>query len=69
MFTGRVPLEIFKHEHKREYERMVNSGEIDDYLVEAPSKPLTRGSKILGATLITIGLTLLTMVLLGFLGI
>jgi len=69
MFTGRVPLEIFKHEHQREYDRLVASGEIDKYLVDVPSVPLTRASKVLGTVLITIGLTLLTLVALGFLGI
>jgi len=69
MFTGRVPLEIYKHEHRREYDRLVESGEIDKYLVAAPSQPMARGSKVLGIVLITIGLTLLTLVVLGFLGI
>jgi cytochrome b subunit of formate dehydrogenase len=69
MFTGKVPLEVFMHEHQREYDRMVETGEIDKYLVQAPSTPMRRWSKILGATLIAIGLTLLTLVVLGFLGV
>ncbi len=69
MFTGRVPLEIYMHEHRREYDRLVESGEIDKYLVQEPSAPLTRASKMLGATLITFGVFLLTLVLLGFLGV
>jgi len=69
MFTGKVPLEIYKHEHRREYDRLVASGEIDKYLVQAPSQPMTRGSRLLGGTLIIIGLSLLTLVLLGFLGV
>jgi len=69
MFTGRVPLEIYMHEHRREYDRLVESGEIDKFLVQAPSAPLTRASKMLGATLITFGVFLLTLVLLGFFGV
>jgi cytochrome b subunit of formate dehydrogenase len=69
MFTGRVPLEIFKHEHQREYDRLVASGQIDKYLVDVPSVPFTRASKVLGTVLITMGLTLLTLVALGFLGV
>ena len=69
MFTGSVPLEHYRHEHRREYDRLVASGEIDQYLVDAPSEPMARGSKILGTVLIVIGLSLLTLVLLGFLGI
>jgi len=66
MFTGKVPLEAYRHEHRREYDRLVASGEIKKYLVDAPSAPMTRGSKVLGAVLITVGLTLLTLVILGF---
>ena len=68
-FTGRVPLEHYRHEHRREYERLVKSGELDKYLVEEPSEPMSRGSSILGTVLIIIGLSLLTLVILGFLGI
>ncbi|MCE9639807.1 MAG: cytochrome C [Betaproteobacteria bacterium] len=68
MFTGTVPLEDFKRDHTVEFNRLVASGKLDDYLVDAPSQPMTRGSKILGFTLIFIGLTLLTLVLIGFAG-
>jgi cytochrome b subunit of formate dehydrogenase len=66
MFTGVMPLEEYKHEHTLEYQRLLDRGELDKYLVDAPSRPMTLGSKILGATLILIGLTLLVLVLLGF---
>ncbi len=69
MFTGVVPLEHYRHEHRREYDRLVASGELEKYLVDAPSEPMTRGSGILGTVLIIIGLSLLMLVLLGFLGI
>ncbi|MBT8071137.1 MAG: cytochrome C [Gammaproteobacteria bacterium] len=69
MFTGRVPLEHYRHEHRREYDRLVASGELEKYLVDAPSEPMAAGSSILGTVLIAIGLTLLTLVALGFLGI
>ena len=69
MFTGRVPLEHYRHEHRREYDRLVASGELEKYLFDAPTEPMAMGSSILGATLIVIGLSLLTLVLLGFLGI
>ena len=69
MFTGRVPLEHYRHEHRREYDRLVASGELDKYLVNAPSEPMSFGSSMLGAVLIVSGLSLLTLVILGFLGI
>lgn len=66
MFTGTVPIEEYKREHTLEYQRLVESGELEKYLVEAPSRPLTTGSKILGGFLIITGLMLLALVLLGF---
>ncbi len=68
MFTGAMPLEEYKREHTLEYRRLVESGEFEKYLVDAPSRPMTRASKVLGATLILIGLTLLVLVLVGFWG-
>ena len=68
MFTGAMPLEEFKREHTLEYRRLVESGELEQYLVDAPSRPMTIGSKILGTVLILIGLTLLVLVLIGFAG-
>jgi hypothetical protein len=45
---------------------LVASGELSKYLVDAPSRPLTRASKILGFTLMACGLILLAMVINGF---
>jgi len=66
MFTGTFTLEEMKHEHPLEYERLVASGELERHLVEAPSTRMWKGSTILGFTLITFGLTLLTLVWVGF---
>ena len=68
MFTGAVPLEEFRREHPLEYRRLLDDGRLEQYLVDAPSVPMTRLSKILGASLIIIGLSLLVLVLTGFLG-
>ena len=68
MFTGAVPLEEFRREHGLQYRRLVEDGTLDKYLVDAPSAPMTCYSKILGATLIIVGLSLLILVLSGFLG-
>jgi hypothetical protein len=67
MFTGAMPLEEFKHERALEYKRLVENGTLEQYLVEAPSAPMTRYSKLLSTILIFVGLGLLTMVLAGFL--
>jgi hypothetical protein len=68
MFTGAFTLEEFRHEHRVEYDRLVRTGELKKYLVDAPSRPMRIGSRILGFTLIAIGLSLLAMVVIGFLG-
>ena len=69
MFTGKVPLEIYRHEHRKEFDRLVATGELEKYLVDAPSRPMDRASRALGATLILFGLFLLTLVLSGFIGV
>ncbi len=68
MFTGSVPVEAFKREHAEHYNRLVESGELEKYLVDAPSSGMTTASKILGLTLIAVGLTLLVLVIIGFVG-
>jgi cytochrome b subunit of formate dehydrogenase len=66
MFTGVMPLEEFKREHLVEYNRLVASGELSKYLVDAPSRPVTRASTVLGFVLMACGLALLAMVINGF---
>jgi cytochrome b subunit of formate dehydrogenase len=66
MFTGTFTLEEMQHEHPLEYERLVASGELEKHLVDAPSPAMWKGTGVLGFTLITIGLTLLTLVWIGF---
>jgi len=66
MFTGSMPVEEFARDHEKEYQRLVETGELQKYLVDAPSQPMTRGSRILGFTLIAFGLSLLTLVFVGF---
>lgn len=66
MFTGIMPLEKFKREHTLEYDRLVATGELGKYLVDAPSRPMTFGSKVLGFALMAAGLVLLTMIIAGF---
>ncbi|NJD34386.1 MAG: cytochrome C [Betaproteobacteria bacterium] len=68
MFTGTQSLDEFRHEHRAQYDRLVASGELEKYLVDAPSAPFTLASKILGLVLIAFGLTLLVLIAIGFLG-
>ena len=66
MFTGTFSLEDFKHEHAVQYQRLLDSGELEKHLVDAPSAARLTASKILGFTLIVIGLCLLGLVGFGF---
>lgn len=66
MFTGSQTLAEFRHERPLEYARLVSEGKLEHYLVGAPSVKMARYSRILGLTLIAIGLMLLVLVLLGF---
>ncbi len=65
IFTGSMPLEEFKREYGVEYARLVETGQLESYLVQAPSRPLTFGSKALGFSLVGIGLVLLVMMAIG----
>jgi cytochrome b subunit of formate dehydrogenase len=66
MFTGSMSVEEFAKDHTVQYQRLVESGELEKYLVDAPTRPMSTGSRILGFTLIAFGLSLLTLVLVGF---
>jgi hypothetical protein len=66
MFTGSVPIEHFARDHTVQYRRLVESGELSKYLVDAPSTPMKLGSRILGAVLIAFGLLLLGLIVTGF---
>jgi hypothetical protein len=67
MFTGSQSLQEFRHEHRAQYDRLVETGQLEKYLVDAPSAPFTLASKILGLVLIAFGLALLAMIAIGFL--
>lgn len=68
MFTGSVPLHEFQRDRMGHYNRLVESGELEKFLVETPSQRMTKASKILGLILIASGLTLLVLVIIGFVG-
>jgi hypothetical protein len=68
MFTGTQSLEEFRGDHPAYYQRLVDAGELEKYLVDAPAPQMTLGSKILGLTLIAFGLALLVLVGVGFFG-
>lgn len=66
MFTGTMTLEELQHQHPLQYQRLLASGELEQHLVDPPSKTAMTLSTVLGFTLIVVGLTLLTLVAIGF---
>jgi cytochrome b subunit of formate dehydrogenase len=66
MFTGAMPLEKFRRDHALEFDRLVQTGQLEKYLVEAPSAPMTRRSKILGFTLMAVGVIIFVLIMIGF---
>ncbi len=66
MFTGTMSLEHFARDHGVQYRRLLESGQLDKHLVDAPSQAVTLRAKILAFVLIAFSLTLLTLVTIGF---
>ena len=61
---GTQSLDEFKMSTRRSTSAWLNR-ELEKYLVDAPSRPFTIGSKILGLVLIFFGLSLLVMIAIG----
>ena len=66
MFSGSMELEHFKREHTLHYQRLVDTGELEQHLVAAPSAPMNLWHRVLGFALIAFGLVLLAGVAIGF---
>ncbi len=63
IFTGRVPLEELKHDKPDEYAQMVASGELEEHMVGPIAKPVERIFRIFGFIALTIGLTLIGLII------
>ena len=58
VFTGRMPLEKFKEERPREYQRMVDNGTLEKALCEPPTKEEMVWVYFFGFTALSIGVAL-----------
>ena len=58
IFTGKMTLERFKSERPLEYQRLVDNGELESYLVDAPTVEERRRAYIWGSIFLTIGIAL-----------
>ena len=58
IFTGKVQLERFKEERPLEYQRLVDNGELDSYLVDPPTPGELRRAHVWGGIFLGIGILL-----------
>ena len=58
VFTGRMSLERFMSERPLEYQRLVDNGELEDYLVPPPNKRQLRDAYLFGSIFLIIGIML-----------
>ena len=64
IFTGKIPLEEFKHERPREYEQLKNEGTLRQKLVRtAPARWLSIWSRIFGIFCLLLGFSLVGMII------
>ena len=63
IFTGCVPLEEFKLDRPRQYKYLVETGQLEKYLVGPPSPMFVRISKIFGFTALVFGLFLVLLII------
>ena len=58
IFTGKMPLQKFQSERPLEYQRLVEANDLDDYLVDAPTRSQLRNAYVWGSIFLTIGVLL-----------
>lgn len=58
VFTGKMSLERFKSERPREYQRLIESNQLEDYLVPAPTPEERRRAYQWGTVFLTVGVVL-----------
>ena len=68
IFTGRIPLEKFKEERPREYERLVAENKLDALLVGPPDKATLLKAHIFGFSAVAVGVMLVVFIFWALLG-
>jgi len=58
IFSGRMPLEEFKLDRPEEYKKLVESGELEKYIVEPYQPIVIKAIKVFGWTALSIGLSM-----------
>lgn len=63
MFTGKMPIERFIEERPLEYQRLLDTNQLDDYIVEGPTAKEKRRAYVLGAVGLITGVTLAVIII------
>jgi cytochrome b subunit of formate dehydrogenase len=63
IFTGRITVEELKHDKPREYEQLVQAGELESYMTHQYPIKLQRVFRIFGFTALAVGLSLIFLIL------
>jgi hypothetical protein len=63
IFTGRMSIEEFKADRPREYEELVASGRLEKHLVDPMPPNMVKAFKVFGFTALTIGLSLIVLII------
>jgi len=58
VFTGRMPLEVFKEERRLEYDRLVAAGKLEERMVPPPSTVQLRVAYVFGTAAVLAGIAL-----------
>lgn len=59
IFTGRVPLEEFKLDRAKEYQELVDKGELEKYLADPYPEIVIRAIRIFAWTALAIGFSII----------
>jgi hypothetical protein len=62
IFTGSMSLAELEHDRPELYRRLKESGELEQYLVDAPSPAFSKVVRVFGMTALTVGLTLAALI-------
>jgi len=63
IFTGGMPLEEFKEDRPREYQALVESGQLEQYLMPPPVALASKLWRRIGFTALGIGLSLIALII------
>ena len=67
IFVGKMPLEKYKEERPLEYQRMVDSGQLESMLVDPPTREHVIEAYVFGFIAVTIGIALAVAIFVGLL--